>query len=98
MVFVAWSNPSGLLMLLAFTLALLFVINVPSISANSGRVAPATLNGRNDVFTSSFLVRFKRSVDNDFAKEVATRYGFDNIGPVTSYLTPKMPDFGTTSK
>ncbi|XP_011195107.1 neuroendocrine convertase 2 [Zeugodacus cucurbitae] len=84
MVFAAWGNPAGPLMFLASALtALLFVINVPSTLATTsdGSVAPAAaLNGRNDVFTSSFLVRFRRSVDNDLAGEVAARYGFDNIG------------------
>jgi len=35
------------------------------------------------VFTSSFLVRFRRGVDNGFAHEVADKYGFDNLGPVS---------------
>uniref|UniRef100_A0A1B0AWM9 Uncharacterized protein n=1 Tax=Glossina palpalis gambiensis TaxID=67801 RepID=A0A1B0AWM9_9MUSC len=39
------------------------------------------ISGGNDVFTSSFLVRFRRKVDNDFAHKVASKYGFDNIGP-----------------
>ncbi|XP_037896470.1 neuroendocrine convertase 2 [Glossina fuscipes] len=40
------------------------------------------ISGGNDVFTSSFLVRFRRKVDNDFAHKVASKYGFDNIGPL----------------
>lgn len=39
--------------------------------------------GGNDVFTSSFLVRFRRSVDNDFAHNVANKYGFENLGAVS---------------
>lgn len=39
--------------------------------------------GGNDVFTSSFLVRFRRSVDNDFAHTVANKYGFENLGAVS---------------
>jgi len=35
------------------------------------------------VFTSSFLVRFRRGVDNSFAHDVADKYGFDNLGPVS---------------
>ncbi|KAI8044401.1 hypothetical protein M5D96_000559 [Drosophila gunungcola] len=35
------------------------------------------------VFTSSFLVRFRRGVANGFAHEVADKYGFDNLGPVS---------------
>lgn len=42
--------------------------------------------GGNDVFTSSFLVRFRRSVDNDFAHSVANKYGFENLGAVSTYL------------
>ncbi|XP_036325405.1 neuroendocrine convertase 2-like [Rhagoletis pomonella] len=82
MVFAAWCNPSGLQMFLICSLILVFAINLPTIAATSGNSAHATLNGRNDVFTSSFLVRFRRSVDNGFAGEVAARYGFDNIGPL----------------
>lgn len=42
--------------------------------------------GGNDVFTSSFLVRFRNSVDNDFAHSVAQKYGFDNLGAVSAML------------
>jgi proprotein convertase subtilisin/kexin type 2 len=38
----------------------------------------------NSVFTSSFLVRFKRSVGNDVAHELADKNGFLNVGPVSS--------------
>lgn len=37
----------------------------------------------NEVFTSSFLVRFKKSVDNQLAHEIAKRNSFHNIGPVS---------------
>lgn len=84
MVFAVWGISSGLLMFLVCALVVVFVTNVPSAVATGGSVAPATLNGRNDVFTSSFLVRFRRSVDNELASAVATRYGFDNIGPVST--------------
>jgi len=40
--------------------------------------------GNQAVFTSSFLVRFRRGVDNDFAHKVADKYGFDNLGPVSN--------------
>lgn len=36
------------------------------------------------VFTSSFLVRFRRGVDNDFAHKLADKYGFENLGPVSN--------------
>lgn len=35
-----------------------------------------------DVFTSSFLVRFKRNVDTEYAHEIANKYGYDNLGTV----------------
>ncbi|CAO1431431.1 unnamed protein product [Diamesa tonsa] len=37
-----------------------------------------------EVFTSSFLVKFKRSIDNQLAHDIANRNGFHNIGPVRS--------------
>lgn len=37
-----------------------------------------------DVFTSSFLVRFKRNVDSDYAHEIANKYGYDNLGTVSA--------------
>lgn len=38
---------------------------------------------RSDIFTSSFLVRFRRNVDNYEAHQLATRNGFENLGPVS---------------
>lgn len=35
-----------------------------------------------ELFTSSFLVRFKRSVDSQLAHDIAKRNGFHNIGEV----------------
>ncbi|XP_004921889.4 neuroendocrine convertase 2 [Bombyx mori] len=35
-----------------------------------------------EVFTNSFLVRFKRSVRHDEATELAARHGFESLGPV----------------
>lgn len=40
-------------------------------------------SARSDIFTSSFLVRFRRNVDNELAHDVAKRNGFDNLGPVS---------------
>lgn len=37
-----------------------------------------------DVFTSSFLVKFKRSIDSQLATEIAARNGFHNIGQSVS--------------
>lgn len=36
-----------------------------------------------EVFTNSFLVRFKRSVRHDEATELAARHGFESLGPVS---------------
>ena len=36
-----------------------------------------------ELFTSSFLVKFKRSIDNQLAHDIANRNGFHNIGPVS---------------
>lgn len=38
---------------------------------------------RGDVFTSSFLVRFHRSVDAAQAQHVAIRNGFESVGAVS---------------
>lgn len=35
-----------------------------------------------EVFTNSFLVRFKRSVPHEAVSQLAQRHGFDNLGPV----------------
>lgn len=37
-----------------------------------------------EVFTNSFLVRFKRSVGHDEVHQLAQRHGFDNLGPVSA--------------
>lgn len=39
-----------------------------------------------ELFTSSFLVKFKRSVDNHEAHDIAKRNGFHNIGAVSFSL------------
>lgn len=46
-----------------------------------------------ELFTSSFLVRFKRSVDNHQAHEIAKRNGFHNIGAVSSIFLTFMFSF-----
>ena len=84
MILAAWGHPikAGLVMIFchfAYLALIINVINVPAIAA--GHIGH--INGKDDVFTSSFLVRFRRSVDNDFAHQVAEKYGFDNIGPVS---------------
>ena len=52
----------------------LIVISLTSSSATS----PS-----GELFTSSFLVKFKRSIDNQLAHDIANRNGFHNIGPVS---------------
>lgn len=39
-----------------------------------------------DLFSNSFLVRFKRNVELDEAHIIAKRNGFVNMGPVSSIL------------
>lgn len=39
-----------------------------------------------EVFTNSFLVRFKRGVPHAEAHQVAQRHGFDNLGPVSGHV------------
>lgn len=51
-------------------------------------VAGVIGGGNQPMFTSSFLVRFRQGVDNEFAHEVAAKYGFDNLGPVSK---PPLP-------
>lgn len=82
---------SGLLTFLCFlniTWADTAIDSSNNIKENAASLAPAVPRRRpvvaaNDVFTSSFLVRFRRSVDNDVAHSVANKYGFDNLGPVS---------------
>lgn len=45
---------------------------------------PAGAAPRADLFTNSFLVRFRRNVDQKLAGHVAERNGFVNLGPVSS--------------
>lgn len=39
-----------------------------------------------EVFTNSFLVRFKKSLGHEEAHEVALRHGFENLGPVRGHV------------
>lgn len=55
-------------------LAWLYFLGLTSLVASSA----------NNVFTNSFLVRFRRSVDNDIVNKIATRNGFHNIGGAVS--------------
>ena len=52
------------------------------LSVAAGPSSSAASSG--DVFTSSFLVRFKRNVDAKYAHEIANKYGYDNLGTVGS--------------
>lgn len=60
------------------TLARLIILSVVIAEAATG---PSS----GDVFTSSFLVRFKRNVDTEYAHEIANKYGYDNLGTVGGY-------------
>ncbi|KAG5672797.1 hypothetical protein PVAND_002890 [Polypedilum vanderplanki] len=46
------------------------------------QVTSSTSSSSGELFTSSFLVRFKRSVDNKEAHDIAKRNGFHNIGAI----------------
>lgn len=61
------------------SLAGLIILSV----ANAGTAAGQSSG---DVFTSSFLVRFKRNVDTEYAHEIANKYGYDNLGTVGGYV------------
>lgn len=54
----------------------LFVLSLASVTSSTSS---------NELFTSSFLVRFKRSVDNNVAHEIAKRNSFHNVGPVSGF-------------
>lgn len=56
----------------------LFVLSLASVTSSTSS---------NELFTSSFLVRFKRSVDNSVAHEIAKRNSFYNIGPVSGFMS-----------
>lgn len=47
-------------------------------------VTSSTSSTSGELFTSSFLVRFKRSVDSKEAHDIARRNGFHNIGAVST--------------
>lgn len=40
-----------------------------------------------DVFSNSFLVRFRRNVEQHEAHKIADKHGFVNLGPVSSILS-----------
>lgn len=46
-----------------------------------------TSSNSGDVFTSSFLVRFRRNIDNKLAHDIASRNGFVNLGEVSVYVS-----------
>jgi hypothetical protein len=50
-------------------------------------VAKSSSSPGGAVFTSSFLVRFKRSTANDVAHTLANKNGFLNVGPVSTYYS-----------
>lgn len=48
------------------------------------------VSSTNDIFSNSFLVRFRRNVEQQEAHKIANKHGFVNMGPVSllvlSYL------------
>ncbi|CAO1425802.1 unnamed protein product [Diamesa serratosioi] len=56
---------------------LLLGLAVFSLTSTSAAAAPS-----GELFTNSFLVKFKRSIDNQLAHDIANRNGFHNIGPL----------------
>lgn len=45
-----------------------------------------SVSSSGEVFTSSFLVRFKRNVNSEMAHQIASKYGFENIGTVSKII------------
>ena len=75
---------TGLLFVCILSIAGFWSVEVKATQITEGGSSHARPVARgNDVFTSSFLVRFRRSVDNDFAHKVANKYGFENLGAVS---------------
>lgn len=67
---IKWNSLFGLVLLTCFALLSLHVHHT------SG----------NNIFTNSFLVRFRRNVDTITAHSIASRYGFTNLGEVSKHL------------
>lgn len=61
----------------------LIAINLLISDVLAEKVSPQRSSKHDGVFTSSFLVRFKRSVDNGEAHKIAGDHGFENLGPVS---------------
>lgn len=79
----------GLLCRTMLVLLLAMCTVADRVAAASGEVhqpevAQRTATRRGDVFTSSYLVRFHRSVDGQEAQHVAIRNGFENVGAVSA--------------
>lgn len=83
----AWSIAATWRLLYFGMLALGMVLPLLLLSQVHAGVAANSVTGglgNQPMFTSSFLVRFRQGVDNEFAHKVAEKYGFDNLGPVSS--------------
>lgn len=77
---VKWGSLTGLWFLIA-TSFLITEVLAEKVPLQSG-------GGKHDnVFTSSFLVRFRRSVDNLEAHKIAEEHGFENVGPVSTIFS-----------
>lgn len=62
----------------------LFIFFLTFLNFNSDHLNE--VQATSEVFTNSFLVKLKQSVDKTLADEVAKRNGFINLGSVSFYL------------
>lgn len=89
-----WGSLTGL-WFLVISLLLIF----ESLAEKTSPVNQPQSSSKNDgVFTSSFLIRFRRSVDNDEAHEIAGKHGFESLGPVSTNLLTWKPNKTTDNQ
>lgn len=81
-----WGSLTGLCFILTS-----FLLITELLAENTSPEIESPVSGKNDVFTSSFLVRFRRSVDNDEAHAIAGQHDFENLGPVSTNLLKWKP-------
>lgn len=80
-----WGSLSGLWFMIATSLLITELL-----AEKTSPVNQSQRSGRHDgVFTSSFLVRFRRSFGNDEAHKIAGEHGFENLGPVSTFKVIK---------
>lgn len=75
-----WGSLTGMWLLVIS----LLLINQSLAEKASSVNQPQRCGKCDGVFTNSFLVRFRRNVDNDEAHQIAAKHGFINIGPVST--------------